>query len=229
MADSNLDLSKFPNIFKDVITNPVGFYRGMAKDGGYSEPLLFLIAMGVISALIQILLGVVGLGGVGYAAAWGLFTIIVLPIFIIIFGFIIAGIMFLIWKIMGSEESYQTAFRCIAYASAISPVVAIFSVIPYIGTIVNVVWGFFLMITASIETHKVSKNASYIVFGVLGLVFLVIGISGESTQRQYAEMATTMKAQNTEMLQNMEGKTPEEMGKALGEFMKGMQDGAKKQ
>lgn len=229
MADNKLDLTKFPNIVKEIITNPAGFYRGMAKEGGYLEPLIFLIVMSVVSALIQIILSTIGFGGVGYAAAWGLMAIIILPIFIIIFGFIFAGIMFLIWKIMGSSETYETAFRCIAYASAISPVVAILTVIPYISVIVNVVWGFFLMITASIETHKIKKNTAYIVFGVLGLIFLLIGVNGEIAQRKYAEMAENMGAQSNAMLKNMEGKTPEEVGKAFGEFMKGMQEGAKKQ
>ena len=62
MADNKLDLAKFPNIIKEVITNPAGFYRGMAKEGGYLEPLIFLIFMSVASALIQIILSTMGFG-----------------------------------------------------------------------------------------------------------------------------------------------------------------------
>ena len=50
-----------------VITDPGGFYRGMAKGGGYSEPLIFALVMGVVSGLVFGVLSIIGLTGAGAA------------------------------------------------------------------------------------------------------------------------------------------------------------------
>ena len=34
-----------------VVTNPVGFFKDMPKSGGFIEPLVFMVSMGVVAAL----------------------------------------------------------------------------------------------------------------------------------------------------------------------------------
>ena len=48
----------------------------------------------------------------------------------------------------GLTENYQTAYRCMAYATAILPVIAVVSIIP-LGTVVRTAWGVWLVINAS--------------------------------------------------------------------------------
>ncbi len=204
------DFSQIPNTAIKVITNPVGFYRDMPKSGGFLEPLVFAVAMALVAALVGIVLSFMGLGATGMMAA-GMIAIIVVPIAVVIGSFIGAGILYLIWMIMGSKESYETAFRCIAYMTAISPITALVGAMPYLGTIISVVWGTFLLVTASIEVHKVKAQTVYIVFGILGLLVLAYNLKSEYMLRSF---------QST--IGNIGQMTPEEAGKAAAEFMRGL-------
>lgn len=221
MAETSFNLSKVTDIAIKVITQPAEFYRGMPKSGGYAEPIVFLVVMAAASGLLFTVMSFFGIGMVG-AMAVGIGSIIFIPIFALIGGFIGAAILFVVWKLTGSNEPYETAFRCVAYASAIYPITALAALIPYIGSVIGIAWGLSLMAIASIEVHGIEKNTAYIVFGILALVFILINISSERAARR---MQASMEhfADQAEQLKDM---TPEEAGKALGEFFKGFEKAA---
>lgn len=207
-----------------VITQPVDFYRGMGKTGGYAEPVIFVIVMAVALGLLLTVFSLFGGGRLGgMAMGWAAF--IVFPIFAVIGSFIGGAILFVIWKLMGSEEPFETAYRCVAFATAIYPVMGLLSLIPYLGTIVGVVWGMYLMITASVEVHQRQRNNALLVFGILGALLLLFNISGERRARQFDAHF----AQLEQSADKLEEKSPEEAGKAVGEFLKGMEKGMEKQ
>ena len=218
--------AKLDNILQDaikVITNPVGFYRELPKTGGFANPVIFLLVMAVIMGIVIAIFSLIGVGAVGAMSA-GFGAIIVMPISALIGSFIGAGILFVVWKLMGSSESYETAYRCGAYSAAIHPITTVLGLIPYIGTVVGVVWGTYLMITASIEVHQLKRNTAYTVFGILGALLVVMNLSTESATRQmtsHVEELEKQTGQSGEM-------TPEQAGKAMGEFIKGMGDTAKR-
>ena len=217
---------------KQVITDPGGFYRSMAKGGGYSEPLIFALVMGALSGLVFGVLSIIGLTGAGAA---GLGAVIFMPIGLLIGSFIGAAILFVIWKLMGSPENYETAYRCVAYSTGILPVVTIIGVIPYLGTVVRVIWGVWLMIIASTEVHGRSQQTAMIVFGILGLLGLLTGLSGEHASRNLQETVERNAAQMEQRMQSLEklgvnedGEIdPEKMGRAMGEFFKGIEEAAR--
>lgn len=218
--DIKKELPSIPATVIKVITNPVGFYREMPKTGGFLAPLVFMVLLGVAGGLVQAVLAIVGLNPVGVFMAIAL--IVIVPILIVIFGFIGAAILFIIWKIMGSQESFETAYRSIAYASAITPLTAVLNVIPYVGVALGLVWMTYLIIVASIEIHKIKPKLAWIVFGTICVVFSLISISVEYAGRR---LAGEMKAWQKEIgkgIGDMEDMTTEEAGKALGEFMKGL-------
>jgi hypothetical protein len=199
-----------------VITNPSGFYREMPKTGGLVEPLIFAVALGLVSGVITAILSIFSLGSA--SSIWvGLASIILNPIMVAIGSFIGAAIIFLIWKVMGSQEPYETAYRCVAYASAITPVTVILGIIPYLGSILGLAWGLYLIVVASTEVHKILKKTALMVFGIIFIL-----LAGVSTITQCA----ARKAQKS--LGQYENMTPEEAGKAFGDFMKGAQEEAEK-
>ena len=210
---------------KQVISSPQAFYRNMNKSGGYGEPVIFLLVMAVASGLLTAFLALTNL--VPVPVGTGLGMVIVLPIAALIGGFIGAAILFVVWKLMGSPEKYETAYRCVAYTSAIMPIVTVLSMVPYLGTLIRVVWGTYLVIIASTEVHGRGKNPSYIVFGILGALGLVMSINAERTQREMASSMEQYSRAMEESIKDMGDMTPEEAGRAVGEFMKGMQDAAK--
>jgi len=214
---------------KQVITDPAGFYRAMPRDGGYSEPVIFTLVMAAIAGAVFALLSIIGLTGAGFG---GVAAIIVLPIAMLIGGFIAGAVLFVIWKLMGSPQNYQTAYRCVAYSYAIFPVVTLFIVIPYVGTLVRTAWGIWLMVIASVEVHGRQQRTALIVFGILGVLSLFGGLSSERAQRQMQDVLDRNTGQMEQHMRSLEqlgldenGEIdPEKAGRSVGAFLRGMQE-----
>lgn len=229
MNDSKgIDVSGMPDQAIGVITAPRGFFRSMPREGGYLDPIIFLLVMGLATALIQIILGFIGFGQAGMMgmAAAGMLAIIMLPLFLVIGGFITAAIGYVVWRFLGSSQSFETAFRCVAYMSAISPITALLSAIPYFGTIAHVAWGMFLVVVASVEVHAIRERTAQIVFGIIGAILLIISVSNEYAARNFQAQFDRMSSQLGE---NMNDKSPEEMGQAVGEFLKGLENATRQE
>lgn len=228
---------------KAVITDPVGFYRGMATSGGFAEPAIFVIVMGLVMGVLIAVFTLIGFGPVGAMAA-GFAAIIFMPIGAVIGSFIGAAIMFVVWKLMGSERNFEAAYRSVAHATAIYPVMAVLGLIPYLGTVIGVVWGVYLMYCASTQVHKIEAGRAKIVLGILGALMLFMQLSGEMASRALQsqletsaeQMGTSMEELSKSMEQlgtSMEGvdvedMTPEEAGKAVGDFFRGMNEAMEK-
>jgi len=207
---------------RTVLTAPEDFYRQMPKSGGFLDPLLFMIVMAVIGAIFLVGFGFMGLGSLG-ALGVGIGSLIFMPIMAVIGSFIGGGIMFVIWKLMGTQEPFEVAYRCVAYASAIYPITAVLGLIPYLGSIIGIAWGMYLLFIATKEVHQLNEKTASMVFGILGLLLIVSNISSEMTARrmttEFEKMGPAM-----EKIQNME---PEEAGKMVGEFLKGLEKAQK--
>ena len=185
----------------NVITDPVGFYRSMPKSGGYADPLIFMIVLSVTSGLITAVIAAFGIGVRG-AVIGGFGAIVLVPIMATIGSFIAAAIFFVIWKVMGSDENYETAYRCVAYSSAIGPVLTLIGMIPAIGSIASAVWPMGLMAIASIQVHKRAEKTSWSVFGALALFLIVINLG---TERATDDMTRELEA----MQELMEQRDPQ--------------------
>lgn len=219
-ANLEKNITNVLNAAVKVITNPVGFFRGMPKAGGFLEPLVFVVALSVVAGVLRAILSITG---VGFSASFfmAIASIVFVPILVVVFGFVGAAIMFIIWKILGSQESYETAYRCCAYASGIVPITTLLGIIPYLGSIIGIVWMFYLMVVASTEVHMVEKQKALMVFGIICALLVIMNTCSQFAARKVQK----------EMIgwgEKMEDMTPEEAGKAFGEFMKGLEKGTEK-
>lgn len=204
-----------------VIKNPVAFYRDMPRTGGLVDPLIFAVAMGLVSGVLMAILSIFGLGSA--PSFWmGITFIIIYPIMVAIGSFIGAAILFIIWKIMGSQEPYETAYRCMAYAMAITPITILLDIIPYLGNIISLIWWLYIVIAASTEVHNIPRKKAFIVFGIIFLLIIISSTCGQVASRK-------LQKSMEEYSGSMEDMTPEEAGKAFGEFMKGMQEAVEKE
>ncbi len=208
---------------KNVVSDPAEFFRQMPTSGGFTEPLIFVIAMGIISGIIQALLGIVGFGYAGSSGA-ALLSIVFIPLAALIFGFVGAAFLFIIWKIMGSQHSYETAYRCGAYTGAIVPFTTLLAAIPYLGTILGVLWMTYILVLASQEVHHLKAKTAWIVFGILGALSAFSSIGSQHAARQAAQEIENM-GTRMEKLGEM---SPEEAGRKVGEFLKGLEKGIDK-
>lgn len=210
------------NKVKWIITDPSGYFRQMPRSGGFMEPVVFVAIMAVILGIISAVLSLVGASS-GVVAGGFLGVIIFMPIAAVIGAFIGAVILFVIWKLMGSSENYETAFRCQSSVAAIYPIVGIASIIPYVGTILGVAWAAFLMIEASVEVHSRPRKLATTVFGILAALLILTNIAGERASRQMEERMENMGTR----FENYEDMSPEEAGRKMGEFLRGMEEAQK--
>jgi len=195
MEKKSIDFAAIPQTALRVLTSPVSFFREMEKTGGFIEPLVFLVALAIVTAIVDGVLGILGLKF--FLSAWAaLFSIIITPVVAAIGGFIVAAILFIIWKLLGSQESYETAYRCMAYLAALWPVMAMVGAIPYIGSLITIILLTYFLVTASVETHKVPSQKAWVVFGIIGaaLFFISLGseIATQGTRQQILEMQKQM-------------------------------------
>jgi hypothetical protein len=222
--DIQEQISSVVNTMISVITNPAGFYKQMSRTGGFVEPIIFMVAMGIIGAVLQIPLSFFHLGMAG-SFGMALAYIIIMPIGVIIGGFVGGAILMLIWKVMGSREDYEACFRCFAYATAISPITNLLHVIPYLGPVIGLAWMTYLLVTASVEVHELQPKASWIVFGAIAGILALMSISTQYSARKF----TTEMQGIGKKLGDIDKMSPEEAGRKMGEFLKGMEKGAGKQ
>ncbi|MBT5031497.1 MAG: hypothetical protein HOM55_04275 [Proteobacteria bacterium] len=227
---SNFSLGTVIAQIKQIITNPVEFYRNMPKTGGYGEPIIFLLVAAVGGGIVLAALSIIGLSPAGLGMA-GLGAIIMFPIGGLIGSFFVAAVLFIIWKLMGSSENYETAYRCVAYSFALMPAFAVLMMIPYLGTVIRTLWGTWLVIIQSTEVHGRTQQTSKLVFGILAVIFVIGGLRAEYATRQITDQMEEFRAglsqAQSNALENLEEMTPEEMGRAAGEFFKGLENAAK--
>ncbi len=102
-----------PQTAINVVTNPSGFFRE-CQNGRLSGTTCFCRhhgGGGLSVGIIQAILSFIGLGAAGCGMS-GFGMILFMPDYAAIGSFIGAAILFVIWKLMGSQENYETAYRC---------------------------------------------------------------------------------------------------------------------
>jgi hypothetical protein len=200
MEKKAIDFSAMPATAIKVITRPAAFYREMPKTGGLAEPLTFMLVMAAVTAVVDAILGLIGVKFI-LSAGMAVARIVIYPAVILVAGFIWAVIMQAVWKAMGSKEPFETTFRCVAYVSALMPVLTIIAAIPQAGQFLSIaVWVYFYVM-ASIEAHKIKAQKAWTVFILLGaatyLFILATGIADysyrNSLQQQTVEMQKEMR------------------------------------
>ncbi len=221
MEGSKIDFATIPQTAMNVLTSPPEFFKEMPKTGGFVEPLVFMIAMGVVAGLLQSILSVLRLQ-VGAGMAMGLGSVIILPIMIGIFGFVGAAILFLIWKLTGSQESYETAYRCGAYIGVLTPISVLLHLIPFVGAAVSVLLMTFFLVIASVAVHNIPSRKAWLVFGIIGGLLVFFSVSAEFAARRFVREAAEYQ-KKAEQFQKQAEEASKAMGKQSEEAAKQMQ------
>lgn len=235
MEPKDINFAAIPQTAINVVTKPAEFFQGMPKTGGFLEPLVFAIAMGLIAGIIQVILGFVGVGPSG---GYGLGMIIIMPIAAAVGSFIGGAILFVIWKLMGSQENYETAYRCGAYLMALTPITAIINAVPYAGFIISMAIYTFYLVTASIHVHNIPSQKAWLVFGIIGVIFALLGVYSEYKARhvgseieKWRQMGEDMRKEYRDQARDA-GKSTDEMRKQaeeMAEQFKAQAEEAKRQ
>jgi len=178
--------------FIAVLLRPGDFFAVMPRGGGYAQPLIFMVVMAAFAAIVDLVLSFLGLGGTSLPMA--LAGIVIAPVLVAILGFVGAAVLFVIWKLMGSRETYETAYRCITYAGAIMPFMGLLNAIPYLGIVLGLAWSTFILVVASTRVHQIAQKVALATFGTLAVILALGGISAQMAAQHLRSSLSNMNA-----------------------------------
>jgi hypothetical protein len=159
---------------KQVLLQPVVFFRSMPVTGGLGDPLLYAVIIGYAGLLVSTIYNLVfrGVltsslsrfggnsemeqlasfmqGGTGVVV-----NLILGPVFIVVFLFVSAGIFHLVLLALGgAARGFEGTFRVAGYSQAAS----IFNIIPACGGIIGLVYVIVLLVIGLSEAHGISRG-----------------------------------------------------------------------
>lgn len=172
---ARFDLADLGQTALRVLRAPAAFFRDMPRTGGYQAPLVFLAAAGLVGGIADAAMTLSGFHP-GVDRLLGLVSVAFMPIFTVAFGFLGAGILYLIWRWMGARELYETAFRCVAYLGALTPVAVVLSAFPRVGLSLGLVLATVYAVAASVEVAGIERPKAWTVFGLLAGVLIALSL-----------------------------------------------------
>ncbi len=167
---SELSVTFFIVTVKQLLTSPQAFYRHLPRRGGYLAPLLFVLILSctplflpVVGKSFSLITNGAPVSVLQPALGWGfVFSLIGIPLAVV--G---SGLCFLMWKMLGSQQPYAVAFRCVATLAVLVPFAVLTAEVP-LGWLVIDMWGLYLLVVASVEVHNIKARYAWLTFGALG-------------------------------------------------------------
>jgi hypothetical protein len=163
-------VQSFTNTVRRVVLETVDFFRGIARQGDFLNPLIFALICYEVSVVLGGLLGLAGVRGEqGLGAFFG--SVLLAPIFAAIGLFIGAGILhLLVMLIVGSNNAgFEGTFRVISYSS----VTLLVSWIPFIGWIASL-YGIYLAIVGVREVHDTTTGRAALAVLIPAIVVFLL-------------------------------------------------------
>ena len=159
---------------KALVTAPGDAFARMLEKGDYLSPVLFIVIVGGLGAIVgqiwQLVFGAAWTGMLpaeyrgelapmlASQGAGAVFMIVLLPVLMPVFAFIGAGIYHLFLMLFGghkeSTAGFEGTFRVVAYSS----VAQLAQVVPFVGSIVAMVWSIVLMVLGLSTVHRTSQG-----------------------------------------------------------------------
>lgn len=227
MDVKSIDFAEIPQKAVRIVTAPAEYFKELPKTGGFVDPLIFAAIMGVVAGIIYAVFGILGLGYMKAGVVGSLLMIIYFPVGTVIIGFVTAAILFVIWKLMGSQENYETSYRCMAYLMALSPIVALLGLIPYAGSIINMAIYVYYIVVVSVQVHNLPSQKAWLIFGIIGGIFALLGLRAEYSARNMTSAAENWRKATEESVKAMD-KSSKDIQKQAEEMAKRFQKQAEK-
>jgi hypothetical protein len=164
----------------DVLGDPRGFFSSMPREGGYEAPGIFAAVMLIAYAVLVAVFTLLRLQLVG-----GLVSLIVMPVVGAIGLLIASAVVLFLSRALGSDATFESSFRIVAYSSALLPIQGVALLIPYLPILVQA-YGFYLLIVGVVTVHKVEEQKAWTVLGSIAAVMLVFSLFGTMAARRVA-------------------------------------------
>jgi hypothetical protein len=194
----NRSSSNFFNALFDtivmVLTKPFDAFAVMRREGGLTDPLLYMLIMGVAGALVSFVystfMHLVGLGASGDAGlgrlmgmgATSFVALIFTPVLVIVGLFIGSAIVHVCLMIVGgANQSFETTLRVLAFGNGST---AVFQIIPFCGGFVAGIYSLVVNCIGLSRAHETDlwRAVVAILLPVVvccgGITFIVIAFFG---------------------------------------------------
>lgn len=156
-------LGSYFNNAKAVLFHPRLFFDNMPREGGLTEPAVFLVVSAAIFGVLQSIAKLNPLVGI-VAVAGNLISVAIVSLLL----------SFILGK-MGGQGNYQSTFRVLAY-SKVTLLFAWLSLGPFaIGSLAALLYGIYLNILGLEKVHDIDRKRTAMVVG--GLALLVFAIT----------------------------------------------------
>jgi hypothetical protein len=170
--------------WRDSVFRPVSFFRRLPPRGGYGSPLGFAVIVTVfglffsfywstveeaVSGALEQGIAVELIGGF-VTLLFGLALLIPLYVGLLFASVAVIHVGFLV--VGASRRGYGATFRAVAYAS--SP--AAFSVFPFFGPLLGLIWGMVLIYVAVREVQRTTNGRATLGFLIPFLAVLVLAL-----------------------------------------------------
>ena len=186
-----------------VLTDPKTFFETLPRSGGVEGPAIFAGMMLVASGVILAVWSLVGLAPGGFFG-----SLLLTPIFGFIGLAIGAAILFFISRGLGGEGTYESSFRIVAYATAVSPIHAALSAIPYLPLLATA-YGMYVVIVGVVAVDRVPEQKAWAVLGALSAAVLLVSALGTFGGRRVSSRGSEIGAEIEKSAAELEQATEE--------------------
>lgn len=179
-------VNSFIGTARNLVLNPVGFFRSIPRRGNFVSPLVFAIVCaivnGILGGILGFLVSLIFAGdpdfGIGAAFVGLIGSIIFIPIVTVVTLFIGAGIFHLLVLLFvrPANAGFEATFRVVSYAS-VTQLVSWLAAIPLLGILIALiaaVYATYLNVVGIREAHNTTTgNALLVVLIPVGLLILL--------------------------------------------------------
>ena len=183
-------IGSFISTARNVLLNPVNFFRGMTRRGDFINPVVYALIVALITALIGGILGLIaspflaGPGDTGEALAGGIvgfiFGLILGPIFTAIILLIVAGLyhLLVLLLIRPANAGFEATLRVVCY-SYTPNLASVLAPIPILGQIIALAAGVYALVLSILglrEVHSTTTGRAALVVLIPVAVLLLLAI-----------------------------------------------------
>lgn len=150
-------------------------YFSMDDEGlDFSEGAGYVAIMGILASLLGLLVeGSLITGGSGIGV---LLTLVIAPVIAVIASFILAGLIHLVCSLAGTTADFGDSYGIGAASAALAPLSVFLNVIPVVGPIIGLIWGWWIVSEGGRAVHGLSKERARLLFGIMYGAFAVSGL-----------------------------------------------------
>lgn len=170
---------------KQILLDPATVFRNMSKQGGFTDPLLFMAAMGLMAGIAKVLVTFYYMAnGAAVSLLSALAALVIMPVTVVACGYLAAFLLSVVMKFLGGDSQLETAFRVVAYLSVVSPLAVLVLPVPYLGNLLILGIITYLLVAAAIEVYELDSRTVWTVFGVTFALLSVLAIGSQYASRR---------------------------------------------